>query len=195
MTKDMDLYKAIILASILLIPTAGFFAYWETQRLEVAKVAVAAATRRGGLIEKIGLLQKEIVEIKKTSKSNNTISHEIYFENQIDKASAGSLKSTDFNIDDERGKKSGRNAQDYEVKIDFRRNNKPIPLRRDLIHAILFNCEAFSPSWRLRRIHLINQEAAKAKGNNPPPKTVEDTWEVRSLVFARREPFKAKRRK
>lgn len=190
----MDLYKLIILASILLIPAAGGWAYWQSDRLEVAKKSVRDASKRKGSLVSIGRLQREIDEIRKNSRGNESTNHIIYFENRITKSARGdSIKATDIQIGDEQHKNQRKlRASDYEVSIKFERNNKPMELSREFIHAVLFNCEAFSKAWRLRGIELSNAEAGKATGRKPPPKTVADNWLVNRLVFARREPAKKK---
>lgn len=191
----MDLYKFIILISIVAIPGAGVWAYMEDTWLTEARDAKRDAIRPSGQLEKIGLLQKQIEEIKANSNRNAGVGHLLYFENKITgSVRGGVLRDTDIQISDERSKpKNKERATDYEVTIKFERDGKALPLSREVIHAILFNCEAFAKTWRLRNIVLSNVEAAKAIGKKPPPKTVTDEWQIDKLVFARREPMRKKR--
>lgn len=190
--KDLDLYKAIILLSVVLIPVAGWFAYNETKQLEYGQKAVRNATKRGGVLERIGALQKQLEGIKASIREEGGLGHLIYFDRRINESARGNdLKQTDYTIGDEqvRMKKSLR-ANDYEVDIQFRRNNKPLPLPRPFVHAVLLNCEAFSESWRLRKLQMRHAEHFKARGSKPPPKTISDNWDVQKITFARREPAK-----
>ncbi len=196
--KNMDLYKAIIFASILLIPAAGFFAYWQTEQLDIATKAVREAKKRNGLIEKIGVLKKELESIAKNKKLNQNVSHDIYFEKQISIAAGGkgsNFKSTNLKIGNEESVGAGKHAQDFEVKIDFVDGGKPLQLPRDFIHAVLFNCEAFVKTWRLREVSMVNVDCKGRKGTNPPPKTVGDKWEVKRLKFARRVPKRKEKKR
>ena len=191
----MDLYKLIILISIVAIPGAGAWAYLEDTWLDEAKQAQQKAIRPNGQLEKIGLLEKQIEEIKTNMNRNASVGgHLLYFENRITgSVRGGELKDTDIQISDEQARqKSKERAVDYEVSIKFERGGKPLPLTREVIHAILFNCEAFAKTWKLRTIRLSNVEADKASGKSPPPKTVSDEWKVDKLVFARREPQRAR---
>ena len=197
--KDLDLYKIIIYLSILAIPVAGYWAYHETQQLKVAKAAVKRATKGSrsdpSLLEKIGLLQKEIETIKSAARDNSSGDASIYFEKEI--SGATGLGQTDFSVRQDIKPGSGtRSWTDITADIKFERAGKPLPLSREQIYALLFNCEAKSEGvWKLRSFEMINEEAARSRGKSPPPKTVSDIWELKKMIFARREPAKNPKKK
>src|SRR5690606_15393691 len=116
--------------------------------------------------------------------------HSVFFEQQIDTASAGTLKKTDYEISPEQRVSAAaqQKAQDQEVTISFRRDrNNPMNLPRDFIHAVIFNIESSGAQvWKLRQLKIRN--AALGRSKEAPPKTVDDLWDVQTLKFARREP-------
>jgi hypothetical protein len=193
MFRNLDLYKIIILLSIVLLPVAGFFAWWANDRLDLAQRSILEATKQGGLLEKIGQTQAQLQTIKENNRQGGTgpgSQHLLYFDRQIMKSAAGGLSSQDFQIGDEAQLTVSKpRATDFEVKIDFKRENKPLFLRREFIDAMLWNCEASSAGvWKLRALSLKNKDALEAGRKKPPPRTVEDEWRIDKLVFARREP-------
>ena len=97
---------------------------------------------------------------------------------------------------------SRQSATDYVVKIEWqRRGGVDFPLSRDLVFAVLFNCESgargnrttAAPSvWKLRSLRIVNETAQKIMTRTEtPPQPLEDKWVVRDMQFARREPVKA----
>lgn len=197
--KDLDVYKLIIFASIVLIPAAGVFAYWQHQRLGEAEAAMRTATKRNGLLEQIGLLSKEIDTIKSsTRKGASNTGYRQYFENRIlQSVTGGGLRPTDLLIGNEEATVVRKpRSVDYSVKIDFKRDSKPLPLSREILYAILLNCEAYLKGvWKLRELEIVNVEAKGTNGKKPPPKTVADNWIVSKMLFARREPDTSTRKK
>lgn len=195
--KDLDLYKIIIFASIVLIPAGGVFCYLKTQELEVAASAIQAATRSGGYIEDIGSLQRELETVRENKRSGTSPDdgHLLFFERQILTSTSGDgIDPNDLQIGDESENVNRQKGYvDYEVSIDFKRGRKALPLRRDFLHAVLFNCEAISKGvWKLRELHIENVDTVKSNAKTPPPKTVGDSWEVKKMVFARRAPAQSR---
>ena len=60
--RDIDVFKGIILASILLVPASVGFAWWMDTQLEESDNAMQAAMRRNGEIEQIGILRQNLVQ-------------------------------------------------------------------------------------------------------------------------------------
>ncbi len=193
--KNMDLNKAMILGSLLLLPVALGFVYWVQGRLEVAQRAVASAERSGGELEKIGKAEQQLETIRQNvQRGGLTENHRLYFEQRIlSSVRDGGIKSTDFEISNQVPHRvSKASAIDQEVTIQFRRDGKELDLNRDFIYAVLFNCESGgSQVWKLRELRIANTpaaEASRSRGRQIPPKTVDDLWQVKKLVFVRREP-------
>ena len=191
--KNLDLYKAMILGSLLLLPVAGGFVYWVNGRLEEAEKAIASAKRSGGELEKIGKLEQQLDTIRQNvQRGGLTENHRLYFEQKIiGSVRDGGLKASDFEIGNQTPQKVSKlSAVDQEVSIQFRREGKELDLNRDFVYAVLFNCEAGgSQVWKVRELRMVNAEAAtSSRGRTAPPKTVADLWQVKKLTFARREP-------
>lgn len=193
--RNLDLYKVIILASIVLIPAALGFVYWVEGRLEVAQLALRDAEKRNGEIERIGALQRKLESVEKTAShvALRGEDHSLFFEQMISTSSGGTLKSTDFDIGPEQTVTvSALQAQDQEVKIAFRQQNQPMKLPRDFIHALVFNVESNGTQiWKLRQLEMRNLAVKASSGGRAqaPEKTIADDWELRQLTFARREPL------
>jgi hypothetical protein len=188
--RDLDLYKVIILVSLLLLPGALGFVYWVEGQLETARTALAAAERpRSGELEKIGVLQRQLETVAQNAAAVRTSggSAAVFFQNQISTSSSGTISSNDYEVSPEvrSGVPGRRDAQDQVVKLSFR---KDLRLPRALVHALAFNVESSGAQiWKLRRLQVRNAELAKLRAQ-APPKTVADDWELVALEFARREP-------
>lgn len=187
--KNLDIYKVIILLSIVLAPAACLFAYYVDEEIVSAEDAIAKATRSGGELEKIGQTLKQLQTIRQNTEHVGVgDSHRLYFERRILAAAKSGLKAADFQISNQQRVAAGRSAQDQEVVITFQRDGKDAAWPREFISAALFNCESGSKSWRLRYLKIRNDEMRDLRGAKAPPKTVEDMWRIEKLVFARREP-------
>lgn len=203
--RDIDLYKGVILLSLILLPLAGWWIYRAGEEIKAAERAVVEASRNGGYIEEIGKLQRqiEIVERNKTSASQAKLDHGTYFQGQIyQSAKNQAIGTNDFQVSAarEEGATTGskQSAKDYVVKIDFvKRGNKDLLFTRELLFAVLFNCESGArggesqlPSiWKLRSLELRNEALAGGGSTvGTPPLELEDSWVIRKLEFARREP-------
>jgi hypothetical protein len=89
---------------------------------------------------------------------------------------------------------------DKEIKIDFGKtaaSRRDYKLPRDALYAVLFNCESSAGDaggsvWKLRRLHIVNASDEKtfSSKKTPPAPELEDNWQVREMMFARREPQK-----
>lgn|SRR5688572_2323305 len=193
MKREFDLYKWIILGSLLLLPVAGGVLYWLHKRIAEGERAIDLATRRNGDLQTIGRL---LVEIDNQAKSAGTASAEdpgVYFDRQISRSSQDPpLKRNDYKIDPVSAMPNrDTKSIDRLYKIEFKRDGKQYALPRALVEAVLFNIEANSPAWRLRYLTLRNETTGanqmRVSGIKPPPE-IEDSWLVDKLEFARREP-------
>lgn len=192
--RDIDVFKGIILASILLVPASVGFAWWMDTQLEESDNAMQAAMRRNGEIEQIGILRQNLETVKRNSEVGGELDQpRRYFERRIMLTAESGLSSTDFQFGNEqRDPAPTQRAVDMTLEIDFRREGKPLPLSRDFIRKMLKNCETGgSQVWKLRHLKMTNVEARESMRNNrrgAPQKTVGDDWTIDKLVFARRQP-------
>ncbi|MEZ5964647.1 MAG: hypothetical protein R3F56_12430 [Planctomycetota bacterium] len=198
MKQPFDLYKWIIIGSLVLMPVAGGWLYWLNKQIAFGQKAIAAATDRKGEIETIGQLLQEIDNQARSASAATTEDPEVYFDRQISRSSKD-LKRNDYKIDYASGLKHNETKSiDKVYKVEFRRDNKQFALTRELVQAVLFNIEANSPAWRLRSLFLRNEESGEKQlrmsGKKPPPE-LPDTWFVDKMEFARREPDPGARRR
>lgn len=191
MKKTFDLYKLIIIASLVLSPAAGGWAYWLQGRIDDGQKALAHAKNPRGPLQAIGLLQQEIDGMRaKSGSSQAETDPRTYFDVQVSKSSSG-LKRNDYVINNlQDARVSDLKAVDRQWSIEFKEGGKThLPLARELITYVLHNIEGNSPAWRLRTLHLKNRETRelRSRGAKPPPE-VSDEWFVDRMVFAKREP-------
>lgn len=199
--KNLDLYKGLILACLLLLPAGGYWVYTLQKQIKECDIAIAAATRTGGVIEQIGELQRKMDTIK----SNRTLLESLtnpgfYFDKQIrlsDKS--GTISSEDFSIPaikDVTGTINKQKFVDKEQDILFGKKGTGTNDRtfgRDFIWALLYNCESGagtgSSIWKLRKLEIVNAtDDKKLNSKRTPPPELEDKWTIRELRFARRQP-------
>lgn len=199
MFKNMDLYKGIILASLLLLPVSLGYLWWVNGKKEEAEKGLAAATaEKNGELVRIGeILQRLDTVEKNAARGGEREDSRIYFEKRITQSSEGGISANDFTISNEvETPVSGNNAAvDQVVSINFRRLGKEFDLPRAFIHAVILNCEQFGGQvWKLRSLKMRNTEAFEASRGGgkakAPSKTVADDWRIEKLEFARREPKK-----
>ncbi len=194
--SDLDLYKIIILLSLVLIPVVGFWAYSLEGQLQEASRAISQAKKPGGTLEQIGQYQKAVEEQQRhQTKQGSATNPELYFDQQIRKASSGeggvALSRSDFQITQKPDQSARRNkAVDSLVSITWKKGGREqFSLSRDFILAVLFNCESQAPIWKLRELRMQNEEAT-GRGKVPPPE-FQDKWKVSTMTFARRRPKRA----
>lgn len=202
--RNMDLYKGVILASLLLLPVTGWWINGTMETIEATRRAISAATRTDGYLMEIGKLQKQIETVEANRVSNTGLGEvKVYFQNQLHLADPVNLKDDDFTVlpVQQEHTRIGQQQEvtDHVVGIRFeRRGGKDFVMSREFLFAMLFNCESGAqghgqtsavPSiWKLRKLHVKNDSVPDNKG--APPQPLEDRWVVRSLEFARREPRK-----
>jgi hypothetical protein len=206
--KNLDLYKGVILLCLIALPGVWLWIRSTQQSIERAEQAILDATRPGGYLEEIGMLQKQLrtVEDNRSNASNQTGNVSTYFEEQIFRSAvAGQINKNQFNISPPReepattGKK--QLVKDIIVKIDWMPlGGKEFVFTRAFLFAVLFNCESSARSkdsaplpsiWKLHTIKLVNGTASKlASQQLAPPAELQDEWIVTNMQFARREPRK-----
>lgn len=193
--RDMDLYKGIILASLVLLPAAGWWAWSLDSRIRLGEQAIRAAET--SVLQAIGSLQAEVEEVQRNKLPGGGIGtgtgdHRVFFANQIRGSSSSPLSSNDFRITPENDLRVPRlNAIDSEVTIEFKRSGKDdYALPRDYIMALLFNIESAQPQiWKLRHIKLRNEETQRlVSQKQAPPPEIGDMWLVDGLKYVRRSP-------
>jgi hypothetical protein len=190
--QNLDLYKAIILLSALLLPAVGYWAYHLHGQIQIGRDAIASALAPGGELEEIGKFQKAIEEQKRNTTSAGVAESESsYFTNQIIKG-AERLKRVNFEIGSVQELKVQNKAIDRVVPIEFKQEGaqKQLPLFRDELNIILYNVESQSPAWKLRTLEIRNADISAAARNKAPPPELEDQWIVQRLQFASRRPLR-----
>jgi len=199
----MDLYKAIILGCVVLLPVAGAWAYYEHEQLQAGQTAVGRALSD---IERIALLKKQVEEqVLNDRRTAGTEDPHVYFERvvteSVDTAKGVPLKRNDYQINPNETSGETRPARgakriyftDLEVKLDFRRNGKEqFPLKRDFLNAVAFNAESQQQRWKLRNVTLRSATILGLSGSKPPPAEIDDEWLVSDLTFVWRQQTRTK---
>jgi hypothetical protein len=203
--KNLDLYKVIVLLSLVLLPAGYWYCLGIEDAIAASKKAIAEAKRPGGTLEQIGGLQKkvEVVVQNRLITSDATNQPSVYFDRQILSGAIGQgLSNTDFGIDPPRidtavipGSK--QRAADHVVAITWKR--KDLFVRLSFLYAVLFNCESGARAgggvtqsiWKLRELEFVNAtNKLLLSGWRTPPPELQDSWEISRMSFARREPVK-----
>jgi hypothetical protein len=188
--QNLDLYKVIILASLVLLPIVGFWAYHLDGELKRGRQAIVNATRRNGHLEEIGKFEEAVEkQVRNRGSGEGSAGYSHYFNKWIVQ-SAPRLRRTNFSIGTPQSKQVQNKAIDTTVSIDFKDGNKRLPLSRGELKAILFNVESQSPVWKLRTLSLRNVDIRGSSGGREPIATLEDKWEVQQMEFASRRPLK-----
>jgi hypothetical protein len=201
--RSLDLYRVIVILSLLLLPAGGWWVTKLDESIAACKKTIEEARRSGGLLEQIGSLQRkiEVVVQNKRNMSETIKQPSIYFEGQILAAGGTALKVTDISPSAPREEKmrlpsSKQMVADYVVDIQWPRKDLSVTL--DFVYAVLFNCESGARAvadqpqqsvWRLRELTLTN--ATEKFTDRTPPPELADKWAIDKMSFARREPAKA----
>lgn len=208
--KNLDLYKVIVLLSLVVLPVGYYLCMGIEDEIAACKKAITEATRNGGTLEQIGGLQKKVELVVQGSlqTSDATNQPRIYFERQILAGAAEQgLNSNDFGLSDPKEEPavltgSKQRAADYVVSVDWKR--KDLQVKLSFVYAVLFNCEsgaragggsaALQSIWKLRELEIQNgTDDRLATSFKTPPPELQDTWVIRKMTFARREPKKERR--
>lgn len=186
--QNLDLYKVIILASLVLLPGVGFWAYHLEGELQTGRLAIADATKRGGFLEEIGKYEEAVEkQVRNQGGTQGTDTSKLYFNKWIVN-SAQRLKRTHFSIGSPQEKQVQRKAIDTTIDIDFKDGNKRLPLTRNELLVMLFNIESQSPVWKLRDLTIRNVDTKSGAASREPKLTLDDQWEITQMVFASRRP-------
>lgn len=201
--KTMDLYKGIILLSLVLLPLGGWWVSKLDTEIKSCKTALREASKSGGWLEEIGSLQKkiEVVAQNRSTTSGAIQMPSAYFEGQV-MAVSGDLKQDDFSLRNATQDKVTIGKQkltDHVVPIDWGKGRDQKKFKMDFVYAVVFNCESGArqnmavsgpPSvWRLRNLHLVNATDPNNRNKVPAPE-MQDAWLIKEMKFARREPRK-----
>ena len=201
--KTMDLYKAIILMSALLLPMGGWWVAKVQEEIDACEVSLRDAKKPGGFLEEIGSLQKkiEVVVLNGRNTSKAIGSPGVFFQGQIMSVSKN-LKANDFNPQkpkDENTTIGKQKVTDHIVDIKWGSSKNRNKFGMDFLYAVLFNCESGAGEgmaatgstsvWRLRSINIQNASAdGWLSSKKTPQPELEDGWYIKEMKFARREP-------
>lgn len=187
--SNMDLYKGIIIASVVLTPVAGWWAWSMNQEIREGRVATHNALKRGGDLETIGIYQKQLMNLNNSVNKQLQGNYRTFFEQQVLGADAsGGLRRDQFVIGNKAEQRVVNNV-DYTVDLEFREGSKHLELKRDFIQAVCFNVESQSGgAWKLRELHLRNKDTMDLRGSKAPPPELSDIWRINQMKFATREP-------
>lgn len=205
--RDLDLYKGIVLAALLLTPIGLWFVNAQQERIEACKRAISDATRSGGWLEEIGSLQRkvEIVVQNKRGMSDAIEKPTTYLEGQIIAAGGSALKSSDFvlqspKVDPGTLPGSKQAVNDHVLDVLWPRKDLSVPM--DFLYAVLFNCESGAglaagqgqqSVWKLRTLEVLNATDERLMlAFKTPPAELQDRWAIRRMSFVRREPAQTK---
>jgi len=204
--RNLDLYKAIVLLSLVLLPLGGWMIKRQDEEIAACKKAIVEATKPGGLLEQIGSLQRkvEVVVQNKRSMSDAIKNPGQYFEDQILAAGGSALKTNDFQPlppkEENSTLKGGKqHITDHVVEITWTRKDMTVPM--DFVYAVLFNCESGATKserdqvqqsvWKLRELTIVNAtDERNLAAYKTPPQELSDKWIIKGMKFARREPKK-----
>ena len=194
---NMDLYKGILLASVVLMPAAAFWGYQLDQQVTEGNAALTNLRKRNGDLEQIGQYMEQIKN-QQTNKSKDFQDYTTFFDTQVYKSAKSGLKEEDFkvaprpevNVTVKPGGQTVR-AKDIEIEISFAKNGKErFPLSRAFINQVMQNCEGMSQIWKLRELKIRSQTMlSRGRRTTAPPPEIGDDWLVERMVFARREPL------
>ena len=204
--RNMDLYKGIVLAALVLLPLGGWLVNGQTEAIAACKRTIAEATRPNGLLEEIGSLQRKVEVVVQNKCNMSAVIKEPanYFQSQLTAAGGASLKVSDYTIGQpkvEGGTLPGskQKVQDTVIDIVWPRKDFAVPM--DFLYAVLFNAESgagMDPTksqsiWKLRNLEIANATDERLLGAyNTPPAELQDKWNIRAMSFVRREPAKDK---
>ena len=193
----LDLYKVIILLCLLAMPVLGYSIWSMQEKLRVGQTALAQATMQGrgnqtGDIEAIGTLMAQIDKVKDNKvDAAGGDSHRVAFQRAIQGTNASGLKLDDFAIGDIKTTTVNidRNKQAIQQSytVDFKRDGSRLPISREFVNAMLFNCEK-DGAWKLSQFKMRNKDAAASGNSKTPPPEVSDEWFLETLAFARKVP-------
>lgn len=200
--RNLDLYKAIVLLSLVLLPVGGWLVKKQDDDIAACRKAIDDAAKAGGWIEKIGRLQRnvEIVVANKRNMSDAIKNPGVYFQDQILAAGGGSVRTVDFEPmtpkqENVTMKGTKQAVTDHIVEIKWLRKD---PLPYDFVQAVIFNCEsgaraasgeAQQSAWKLRELMIENMTSEQLlRANKTPPQQLDDKWNIGKLSFVRREP-------
>lgn len=202
--RKLDLYKGIILLCLIALPACAWWCWQQEKDITACKDAISRATRPGGLLEKIGELQKkiELVVENRVSTSDAIKIPATYFDAQILAAASQGLTTTDYQLTgpkEEAAVMGGgkQKASDFVVDVTWKRKDLTLPLA--FIYAVLFNCESGNKTgvsrdgqrsvWKLRDLDIVNATEEKVlEVYKTPPAELGDNWQIKKMSFARREP-------
>ena len=148
--RNMDLYKGIVLVSLLLLPAGWYWSNHLTKQIDLCKKSITAATRQGGYLEEIGKMQKqiELIAQNQLTTSDSIKEPRTYFEGQIMTSGKG-LATNDFTTDGPKQESSGLagkgQADDFVMSIDW---GKELKVKMDFVYAVIFNCESGARAGR-----------------------------------------------
>lgn len=202
--RNLDLYKAIVLLSVLLLPLGGWLVKRQDDEIAACKKAINEATRSGGLLEQIGSLQRkvEVVVLNKRAMSDAIKDPGVYFQDQIMIAGGSALRPNDFQPMNPKEETATLGTKqriaDHVVDIVWPRKDMTVPM--DFIYAVIFNCESGARAaadqvqqsvWKLRELSIVNATDGRSlAGFKTPPPELQDKWTIKTMKFARREPKK-----
>ena len=196
--KKMDFTSVLILIGILACLGMAGWRYQLESELSYARSAWSATTHQ---IPEIEALIKELRDMKRTEALNNqgvnSMVADTYFPAQLSEAGIG---YTEYTISEKKDKtvnfKTGRgkptkHSLENETTLNFAKGagGKPRPFPRENIEAAVYNSEAFSPRWRLRRLSLRNEDIeTKRRSKKGYPDELSDRWFIKKMIFVMRRP-------
>ena len=191
--QGMDLYKGIILASLLLTPGFGFWAWTLRKEIDRGTLAIHAARKRDGDLTSIGLYERQVENQREINRKmgDQGADPRDYFVTQILKSVNG-LARSDFVISPiGRTPRPREGVEDVYIDVEWRLGGKDKVLPRDAIWAVVLNVEQTLRTWKLRDLKIRNKDIeGSTRSAKEPPLETGDNWVVERMQFAVREPAK-----
>ncbi|PIE24598.1 MAG: hypothetical protein CSA62_01860 [Planctomycetota bacterium] len=202
--RHLDTIELMILVGIFGIMIFGGFHLYLRNQVELSREAFARAQDQVVEIHALlPLIPKLYRERQKMQAGAEDINPAPFFQRQFTNEAKiplqsyefGSVKPTEqtLTVKTPKGRTKRMKAKLRTIKISFPsmgRNKKTFLPRSNLFRA-LYNAEAASPRWRLRRLRIKAKETVvRERGKDKaPPEELSDLWLVQALEFASREPI------
>jgi hypothetical protein len=191
--SGMDLYKGIILASLVLTPGFGIWAWTLRNEIDRGHLAIHNARKRDGDLTTIGLYERQVENQREINRKmgDQGVNPLEYFVTQILRSVNG-LRRDDFrlgNIQQQQRPREG--TVDSMIDVEFQLGGKEKVLPREAIWAVMLNLEQTLRTWKLRELRIRNRDVLETTrtAKAPPPETGDD-WVIERMQFAVREPLK-----
>ena len=195
--RDLDLFKVIIIASLVLMLPAGGWIYWQQGEIKKTSAALKRAEKSDGTLFKIGQLQEEVERFKR---SVGRVGYDVNsllrtpIESRVDPGRcASSSRTASWSTAGSRSRTCPARSPSSSPGLERPADLLPAgDLRHDLsgrewLSVHLSELGPGSPIWKLRKLRLTHDEVKNNSKEAPPDELSDSKWIVRELEFRRRQ--------